>query len=120
LGDYSNVEALAVTIAKNLTLDFIKRQRPTGELYETGEGYDNPAECIGEHDAAECIRRLIKTLPSLQQTIIRMKDIEGYEVGEIAEIIGTAQEAVRMNLSRARKKIREQFIEINKGRYEYR
>ena len=48
---------------------------------------------------------LIAQLPALQQTIIRMKDIEGYELAEIAEITATPVENVRVNLSRARKKI---------------
>ena len=56
------------------------------------------------------VRFLISKLPTLQQVIIRMKDIEGYELAEIAEITGSQVEAVRMNLSRARKKIREQLM----------
>jgi RNA polymerase sigma-70 factor (ECF subfamily) len=42
-----------------------------------------------------------------------MKDIEGYELAEIAEITGSQIEAVRTNLSRARKKIREQLLVVN-------
>jgi putative RNA polymerase ECF-type sigma factor len=57
---------------------------------------------------------LIAQLPALQQTIIRMKDVEGYELAEIAEITATPVENVRVNLSRARKKIREQFLQLNK------
>jgi RNA polymerase sigma-70 factor (ECF subfamily) len=38
-----------------------------------------------------------------------MKDVEEYEVEEIAEITGTNVEAVRVNLSRARKKVREEY-----------
>ena len=33
--------------------------------------------------------KLIRGLPAVQQTIIRMKDVEGYEIGEIAEITGS-------------------------------
>ncbi|MDD2417180.1 MAG: sigma factor-like helix-turn-helix DNA-binding protein, partial [Parabacteroides sp.] len=40
--------------------------------------------------------------------------VEGYELFEIAEITGTQVEAVRVNLSRARKKVREQFLMINR------
>ena len=40
--------------------------------------------------------------------------MEEYEVDEIAEITGTKPEAVRMNLSRARKKVREEFNKWNK------
>ena len=55
-------------------------------------------------------KEIIEKLPELQKAIIRMKDIEEYEVEEIAEITGTKLEAVRMNLSRARKKVREEYI----------
>ena len=74
----------------------------------------SPDEQLEQRDAAECIRHLIAQLPALQQTIIRMKDVEGYELAEIAEITATPVENVRVNLSRARKKIREQFLQLNK------
>ena len=43
--------------------------------------------------------------------IIRMKDIEEYETEEIAEITGCNAEAIRSNLSRARKKVREVYLQ---------
>ena len=95
LDGYNSVEALAVQVAKNLALDKLKQHRPEG---------------TEQHDTVARIRWLISKLPSLQQTIIRMKDVEGYELAEIAEITGTQVEAVRVNLSRARKKIREQLM----------
>jgi RNA polymerase sigma-70 factor (ECF subfamily) len=39
-----------------------------------------------------------------------MKDMEEYEVEEIAEITGTKVDAVRVNLSRARKKVRDEYL----------
>ena len=85
-------------------------------LVDDGSPDKCPEMCeqLEQKDAAECIRRLIAQLPTLQQTIIRMKDIEGYELAEIAEITATPVENVRVNLSRARKKIREQFLQLNK------
>jgi len=44
-----------------------------------------------------------------------MKDVEEYETEEIAKITGTKIEAVRTNLSRARKKVREQYLKIIKS-----
>lgn len=117
LDGYNSVEALAIQVAKNLALDKLKRHRPEGPDIETlslDSGYRSPAEQLEQRDAAERIRELIGQLPTLQQTIIRMKDVEGYELAEIAEITGTQVEAVRVNLSRARKKIREQFLQLSK------
>ena len=47
-----------------------------------------------------------------------MKDIEGYESEEIAEITGCDIQAVRMNLSRARKRVREVFLQLTNERKE--
>ncbi|MDH6313884.1 RNA polymerase sigma-70 factor (ECF subfamily) [Parabacteroides sp. PFB2-10] len=116
LDQYRSVEALAVTMTKNLTLDKIKLRKPQGDeqdLLRIETETRNPALLLEQQDAVACIRRLIEQLPNLQQTIIRMKDVEGYELAEIADITGTQIEAVRSNLSRARKKVREHYLAIH-------
>ncbi|MDR1200988.1 MAG: RNA polymerase sigma factor [Tannerellaceae bacterium] len=118
LDGYNSVEALAVMVTKNLALDKLKTRKPMVDesgLWMQDSGEKSPAELLEQQDAVACIRGLIKQLPSLQQTIIQMKDVEGYELSEIAEITGSRIEAVRTNLSRARKKIREQFIALNQS-----
>lgn len=113
LDGYDSVEALAVQVTKNLALDKLKQYRPEGTditLLSLDSGTRNPAEELEQQDMVARVRWLISRLPSLQQTIIRMKDVEGYELAEIAEITGTQVEAVRVNLSRARKKIREWLV----------
>ena len=113
LDSYNSVEALAIQVAKNLALDKLKQHRPEGTditQLSLDSGSRKPAEELEQQDTVARIRWLIGKLPSLQQTIIRMKDVEGYELAEIAEITGTQVEAVRVNLSRARKKIREQLV----------
>lgn len=117
LEQYNSVEALAVTMTKNLALDKLKTRKSftdESDLMKLDSGMKNPAEQLEQQDTVDCIRRLIETLPTIQQAIIRMKDIEGYELSEIAEITGTQIENVRVNLSRARKKIREQFLGLNR------
>jgi len=42
--------------------------------------------------------------------VIRLRDIEEYELDEIAEILQINSNAVRTNLSRARQKIRKQLL----------
>ena len=117
LDGYESVEALAVQMTKHLAIDRMRTRHEGVSLqesfFEAGRTED-PAEELENRDAAGLIRRIIGTLPSVQQTIIRMKDIECYEVAEIAEITGSQIEAVRMNLSRARKKVRDEFLKINR------
>ena len=118
LDDVQNVEALAFKVTKNKVLDELKKCREeridgitATDLYASVTT-ENPENDVVMNDTVAHIKRLIGMLPSLQQTIIRMKDVEGYELAEIAEITDTQVEAVRMNLSRARKKIREQLIRL--------
>ncbi len=117
LGNYDNVEAFATTVTKNHCLDKLKVKKRTEGMTDSVMGMhseSNPYELTERNNTHEIIKRIIDTLPPLQREIIRMKDMEEYEVDEIAEITGTKSEAVRMNLSRARKKVREEFIKWNK------
>jgi RNA polymerase sigma-70 factor (ECF subfamily) len=117
LGEYRSVEALAMQVTKNLSIDKLRTGKINAderEIVELHTTIKTPFEQLEQSDAVNHIRMLIEKLPNLQQMIIRMKDIEGYELDEIAAITGTQLEAVRVNLSRARKKVREQFLAIYK------
>lgn len=117
LDGYQSVEALSVQVVKNLCLDKLRSKR-MDRMPESSESIladtVTPEQLLEQHDAVAIIGRLIQQLPTLQQCIIRMKDVEGYELSEIAQITGTQIESVRVNLSRARKKVREQFIMLNR------
>lgn len=116
LDEYQSIEALAFKVTKNKVLDELKRPGTDYLEVESLNRLDtaaNPDQLIEQKEAATFIKQFIEALPTLQQTIIRMKDVEGYELSEISQITGTQVEAVRVNLSRARKKIREQLIRLN-------
>ncbi|MGI6321833.1 MAG: RNA polymerase sigma factor [Bacteroidales bacterium] len=117
LKSYDTPGAFATTVTKNTCLDKIRlrKQTKTIDEYITLSDGDNPQLQLERQDTNKLIRMIIQTLPSLQQQIIMMKDIDEYETGEIAEITGTTIEAVRTNLSRARKKVREEYLKIVRG-----
>jgi len=71
---------------------------------------ETPHQYVEAKDLGHFIWNLIEQLPPLQQLIMRLKDIEGHEVEEIAQIINATPEAVRTNLCRARKKIRDEMM----------
>jgi len=115
---YDNVAAFATTVTKNYCLDRLKVKSRTDLLddsHNARAGTDNPHLQLEQKNTEEILKRIIENLPPLQQAIIRMKDMEEYEVVEIAEIIGTNTEAVRVNLSRARKKVREEYLKWTKS-----
>jgi RNA polymerase sigma-70 factor (ECF subfamily) len=114
---YDSISALSVTMIKNLCIDRLRvRNREvaleTDNYLRTTE--DNPYLQLERLNTEQLLKKIIDSLPPLQKAIITMKDIDEYEVEEIAEITGTQPEAVRMNLSRARKKVREEYIRLSK------
>jgi RNA polymerase sigma-70 factor (ECF subfamily) len=89
----------------------IDRYRKTKEMEpienQTFETYvETPHQYTEARDLGRFIWKLMEQLPPVQQMIMRLKDIEGLEVERIAQITNSSPEAVRMNLSRARQKIR--------------
>ena len=62
--------------------------------------------------------KLFSALPERQRLIIHMRDIEHYSYEEIEEVTGMNVNAIRVNLSRARKNVRGNYLKIK--RYEFR
>ncbi len=115
LEEYRSIEALAVQICKNACINKIRARK----IY-VNEAFDflqvsvpTPDRQLEEIDSVETVARIIDRLPEMQKLTIRLRDIEGYQPEEIAEITGCAESAVRVNLSRARKKVKEEFFKIN-------
>ena len=116
LAEIRNIPGLSVQITKNACLNRIKARKRTPEKIGTDPPADtaNPHRQLEVRDSLDRTLRIIDSLPGLQQAILRMKHIEGMEVEEIAELTGSNPEAVRMNLSRARRKVKEIFLKTEK------
>ena len=111
LDDHPNCMALALRILRNCFLDEERRREmPTESMHLS------ISEEKEEATDWELIRWIVEHLPPLQQRIFRMKEMEGYESEEIQQITGCSADSVRKNLSRARKKIREDYIKLTARR----
>lgn len=114
LHQYQSIEALAMKMTHNLCMDNWRKKRttvlPIDQVAIPDHSPVTPDQLLEEKDEMCLMRKIIGLLPPLQQTIIRMKDMEEYETAEIMEITGCAAEAVRSNLSRARKKVRDIYL----------
>lgn len=115
LDKYNSVEALSVTVTKNLCFNKLKNRRDATHIIEDIVfvcDSNTPYSQLVEKDSVEQVMRIIDQLPNLQQSILKMKHIEGLEVEEIAELTGSNAEAIRTNLSRGRKRVKELFFKI--------
>ncbi len=120
ISGYRSIEAFAMTVTKNLCLDRIKakgyRNEPIGE-WNTPADHRSPEKIVELKDEIGMVHALISRLPEQSRIIIQLRDIEGMEFDEIAEIMQMKPNAVRVALSRARKSIKEQVIKNQM--YEY-
>ena len=110
LGEYKSIEAFAIVMLKNMCLDKMKAKNYRTDDLDEGRndsGVYSPHKSLELTDTAEKVKTIINELPEHQKMIIHLRDIEGYEFGEIAEIMQMSLNTVRVNLSRARKKTRE-------------
>jgi RNA polymerase sigma factor (sigma-70 family) len=118
LEEYNNLEAFAMKVTRNWCLDRLKARKPVYIDNYTG-GYnrhsdrENPLKLLEQADQLQTVRLIIRELPEQQQTVIQLRDVEGFEYEEIAEIMEMNINAVRVTLSRARNKIREYMVKLD-------
>ncbi|MBP1637307.1 MAG: polymerase, sigma-24 subunit, subfamily [Bacteroidetes bacterium] len=111
LDDVENIDGFAMRSMRNLCLDQIRKSHETSDFTpELESEYKNPYQQTEIKDMAERIKKLIDRLPEMQRSIIRMRDVEEMEIGEISYIMEMTENAVTVNLSRARLKIKTQIL----------
>lgn len=117
LQQYRSIEAFAMVITKNKCFDILKSKRykiMDGLSADLSVNHMSPYSYAENADSIDHVLALINKLPELQKIIIHLRDVEGYDFDEIAGITELSLNAVRVNLSRARKNVREGLIKVNK------
>jgi RNA polymerase sigma-70 factor (ECF subfamily) len=116
LHSYRSIEAFAMTITRNLCLDLLRTRKREISDVNNELVIDNvtPYRITEVADIMKQVNQIIDGLPEQQKMIIHLRDIEGYDFDEIAEIMDLNLNVIRVNLSRARKKIREAIVNSNK------
>ena len=109
---YKNIEPYLIRSTKNLCLDRIKHKKVIARNSENIKLLSNHhVEPVCEKkEVSEIIKAIISKLPKQQKMIIHLRDIEGYEFDEIIEATGIESNAIRVNLSRARKTVKQELI----------
>lgn len=98
-------DALALRLTRNLCIDQVRRRKPTVMLTDSS-GTDE----TDDDERIERMMAVVSTLPDLQQTVLRLRHLEGMEMNEIADLIGSSEVAIRKALSRARQAVRLKYM----------
>jgi len=117
LDEVSNMEAMAMTVTRNLCLDRLKSHNHKYTVYENSFPDSTSTTTTADNqihlkDLQKNLSHLISQLPEQQRTVMHLRDVEGMEFDQISYISGQSINAIRANLSRARKKVRETLEKI--------
>lgn len=116
LNEYNSVEAFAMRVTRNYCLDKIKLKRTVSleanTPYEKQIKEKDPQQMLEINDKIKNVRKIMEQLPEQQRMIIELRDVEGYSYEEIEKIMDININTIRVNLSRARKRIKEALIQI--------
>ena len=108
LSSVQNLEAFAITAARNLALD--RKDLAQHKVVPLNEQEHDQLdksqlsayESLVQEEKINHIHSLINQLPEKQRTAIQLREIEGKTYKEIAEIMDTTEADVKINIYRGR------------------
>lgn len=112
LAEIENIKAFVITSLKNECLNRIKKEQTFNRHHYAAGRSQQDFMQPQAGNTIEIIKKEINKLPDKQRLIIQLCDVEGLNAVEAAELLEMESSAVRVNLSRARKKVKEQIIKI--------
>ena len=117
--ELDSIEASSLTIARNLSLDRIKKMDNQNDSLEeqTTERLDEtsstPSERMIQKDKLNIVRNIINELPEKQRSCLQLRDIEGKSYKEIADILSITEDQVKVNIFRARQTVKQRFQQFD-------
>lgn len=108
----SSIDAFACTILKNKCFDKLRLQKPTVDIEVLKTRGDNPEAEFEHAEGFFHIQKVMQLLPEKQKLIMQMRDIDGCTFEEIAELAGTSENNVRVQLCIARKRVKDELMKV--------
>ena len=105
--------SLATVVIRNMAVDHYRQQKRKPQTTDV-EMLDLQEETADIDERRQLVDEIMqRVLTPLQLRIVELREYEGLEYDEVASILGMQQPAVRMQLSRARRAIREEYVRVN-------
>lgn len=110
--DIDNIEAFAMTACRNMAIDASEKKEKQNisldeAMLERQDTAHAPDEVLMEAENEHIVTITINSLPEKQRTAIQLREIEGKTYKEIALIMELTEADVKVNIFRARKRIKE-------------
>ena len=109
---YVPLDSLAKVIVRNLSISYLRHQKPYSPIANIDAR--DTAEAEKEDERIERVLSIVDALPEKQRLLLRLRHMEGMQMQEIARLTNNSEIAVRQTLSRARKAVRDQYLKKGK------
>jgi RNA polymerase sigma-70 factor (ECF subfamily) len=118
LARYRSVDAWCMQIVRNMSLNRLKsghysKTEKLAKAQRLSNGQQSPYEQAEITDVMQNIRRFMHDLPSLQQQILQLRDVEGHSYEEISVALDVSLGQVKINLYRARQSLKKNLQSID-------
>lgn len=107
--DEEHEKAWLIRVATNICRDMLRFR-----LRHPKISIDQLEDSLAAPQQRDTLRELLE-LPVRQKTVIYLHYVEGYQIKEIADILGTTEAAVKMRLRRGREQMRQTWKEGYNG-----
>jgi RNA polymerase sigma-70 factor (ECF subfamily) len=107
-----NPEAYCFRTVRNVALDKIAlkdRQEAWDDRYDHPDAGLSAQERIEQEERLRMLEQFLRQLPEKQRTVFQLREVEELNYKQIAEIMNISEEQVKVNLFRARQKIKTHF-----------
>jgi len=108
----SSIDAFACTILKNKCLDRLRLQKTMVDFEILKTQGDDPELRFDRSEGISEIRKVMHKLPERQRVIMQMRDIDCCTFEEIAILMDTSVNNVRVQLCSARKWVKDELLKI--------
>lgn len=98
------------TFKNRLRQPWYRRWLSLSAEVEDRTGGDDPAE---GHAARRTLRRAFRALTPAERALVTLYEIEGWSIAELAALYGAKPGAIKVRLSRSRRKMRQALIKLD-------
>lgn len=113
-----SIGAYCMAMAKHKALDKVKNKNfSTQKIDINGIGHytdnNNPHRETESREQLSMIQKILAGLPEKQQQVMQLREFEEKNYQEIAAMLNITEEQVKINLFRARQKMKQELQKIN-------
>lgn len=122
LSEVDNLKAWLCTITRNLAIDRSKQINKHKNLQSQEEAYTEIEFQTADESTRSKVKKifeLLQFLPEIQATCFSLREADQLTYKEIASIVNLKESSVKVNVFRARKKLKSLFLNQEKKNLKY-